>query len=93
MNCPACGSTLQERKSQKGVTHLVCSNYPGCNISGTPALFEAMQRPAPGPRGQIRLGEITGKLAQLRILQSQLSQAKTAEERARLREKALEVMK
>ena len=95
MNCPNCGSLLKEHTTGKGALFLVCTRWPACRTSGTPELMELfeelrkepMERPEPVP-----LGSFVVKLAQMRIHQSKLRQAKTAEERNTIRKQALEAL-
>lgn len=92
MNCPACGSPMKEHVTEKGVLFKVCSRYPKCEVSGTPALMALLQKPEE-TCGPVHLGQFVVKYAQLRIHQSKLKQAKTAEEREIIRKSALETMK
>ena len=95
MNCPSCGSPLKEHISGKGVLFLVCSQWPKCRVSGTPELLERFEELRHTPMEQpepIRLGEFVTKLAQMRIHQSNLRKAKTAEEREAVRKQALEAI-
>lgn len=87
MHCPVCGSTLKEHKSPKGQVFLTCSKWPRCKVSGTPELLERIQTPMERPE-PVRLGEFVVKLAQMRIHQSKLNAAKTAEEREVVRKQA-----
>lgn len=100
MNCPACGSPLKSHTSPKGQPFLTCSRWPRCRISGTPELMERIaaseelirrtpiQQPEP-----VHVGEFITKVAQMRIHQSKLRKARTAEERNTIRKQALEALK
>ncbi len=100
MHCPACGSQLVERTSQKGVLFLVCSKYPECAVSGTPALMERfddlrrdLELPPARKSDPVPLGGFISELARLRVLQSKLNRAGSDEERERIRAQAAEVMR
>jgi len=93
MNCPACGSKLKQHTTDKGVLFLVCTQYPKCSVSGTPELFEMMQKPTPSARGIMKLGDLVRPLAQLRILQSKLKVATTTAEREAIQEQAQEILR
>ena len=92
MNCPTCGSPLNQGKTKKGAVFLTCSNWPRCKVSGTPELFEAFQKPA-GVRGPVHIRESIVGVAQLAIHLSKLKQAKTKEDREAIRKQALEALK
>lgn len=91
MNCPICGAQLVERKTSKDVLFLVCERWPKCRASGTPELLKRMV-PEREPRGPTRLGDLVVPLAKLRVLQAQLKQAKTDEERQRIRGESKSVL-
>lgn len=98
MNCPLCGSPLKSHKSPKGVTFLTCVRWPSCRVSGTPELLERIgsERSTLGPfelPEPLRLGGLIAGVAQLRIHQSKLKQAKTAEEREAVRKQAMEAIR
>lgn len=92
MNCPSCGSLLKEHQTRKSALFLVCSKWPKCKVSGTPELFERLQKPTERPE-PIRLGAFVTGVAQLAIHHSRLKAAKTAEERERVRKQALEAIR
>lgn len=91
MTCPACGSPLKEHTTAKGAVFRTCSRWPKCRISGTPELLERLQPPE--EQKPIHIGTFVVQAAQLRIHQSRLKAAKTAEERELIRKQALEAMK
>lgn len=70
---------------------LVCSRYPKCEVSGTPALFEQLKAPC-SKRDPLRIGGIVDPLVKLRVLQSRLNRAETDEERERIREEAMGIV-
>jgi ssDNA-binding Zn-finger/Zn-ribbon topoisomerase 1 len=92
VKCPACGSELKERITGKGALFLICPRWPACKISGTPELLERFEKPPP-VRGPVPLGSFITQVAQMRIHQSKLRKAKTAEERNAIRKQALEALK
>lgn len=91
MTCPACGSRLKEHTTGKGTKFLTCSRFPKCKISGTPELLDRLKQPP--MREPIHIGSFITGVAQLRIHQSRLRAAKTAEEREAIRKQALEALK
>lgn len=91
MTCPACGSPLREHTTGKGAVFRTCSRWPKCRISGTPELLERLQPPE--EQKPIYIGSFIGQVAQLRIHQSRLKAAKTAEEREAVRKSAMEALK
>jgi ssDNA-binding Zn-finger/Zn-ribbon topoisomerase 1 len=94
MECPACGSTLQEKLTQKKVLFLVCPRWPTCKVSGTPELLARFRSDARRETSDpTSIGKIAPSLAALRILQSKLNQAKTDEERASIRDEAKALMR
>lgn len=92
MNCPACGSLLKEHQTAKSALFLVCSKWPKCRVSGTPELFERIQKPTERPEA-VHMGAAFTGIAQLRIHQARLRKAKTAEERGLIRQQAMEALK
>ena len=93
MNCHQCGSPMHEKRSGKGEVFLVCTKWPACKSALTPDLAECLERKHTRPvRGPVKIGDVANPLARLRILQSQMKQAKTDEERDVIREQYHSVM-
>lgn len=90
--CPTCGSPLREHTTKKGAVFLTCSRWPQCKVSGTPELMERVQAD-PEPEIPLHSGSFIRQVAQLRIHQSKLRKAKTAEEREAVRQSAREALK
>lgn len=94
MNCPVCGSKLKDHTTAKGVLFRICSRWPKCHVSGTPELLERFEQLlTPDPPDAVPLGSFVVQAAQLRIHQSRLKRAKTAEEREAIRKQALEALR